>query len=377
MRGRPQTGEEQARPREQLVIVDVAQIQALSDEAALLVPVARVPGVNGQQKQRVDRRGDGPAAAAVRRDTQERVPAAPEAIEVGRADGDSDDVARVGCGREPGRGFVEPGERRQRRAGGITEGVSQQGQNLWRGGCELAECKVERRPQLRSATPEADQQQGVERLDQRFVVGVVGRPEHCDGAGQEPVRRVQVGVRVEQVARCGHRLGQPRFGLGVAGSLKQPWHGAQIAGGTRAEVGSLGQPAPSVGAERAEVGGAQESGDSPDGVAAGAGALRGRLEEGGYLLVRAEGGLGQVPRAALRPVGQGSRQLPVCVAALTTGGRLDDRRAAQGVTERQPPVLDQHDPASLGGGQCGQLGVPHGSFQEAELAGSVQRGQQQ
>ncbi len=69
----------------------------------------------------------------------------------------------------------------------------------------------------------------------------------------------------------------------------------------------------------------------------------------------------------------------MCFATLLCGRELDDRGAGQGVAKDQPASLriDVQQPASLGGRQVPQLGVSGCPLQRRQVAGAVQRGEQE
>jgi hypothetical protein len=123
---------------------------------------------------------------------------------------------------------------------------------------------------------------------------------------------VDVAVAVEQVIGAGHggRERAAGAGVGAAGLLQKTGGVAQVAGDDGSQVGGFGQPPAPALPGGAELGGAQQLGDSADGVAAPQVGVRDLLKERGDPFVGFLGGLGQGARRVVRASRPGRRRAP-------------------------------------------------------------------
>jgi hypothetical protein len=304
--------------------VGPAKAEALLGQLPGLVPPAGPEGVEAEQHHRVDGGRDGAALPAVADHLPEGFAAAGQPVHVVRGDADPHDPHRIGLLRQACDGVVERAERGDRRVRRIGEGARQQVQD---GGWPRRERRVEGFPQFGSPAERAHQEQGVQRLEERRVLGFRRRVRGVDRGHQQAVGGIDVTVAVEQSVRGRHRRGQrfADFRVGPAGVIEQARHVLQVIGHVRAEICRLGHPPAPVRAMRSQLGGPQQGGDGADRVAAAQRPPRRLLEQPGNLLVGSRRGLGEVPRAAFGLVRQLAREGLVGGAPLVARRQFHDR----------------------------------------------------
>lgn len=204
-----------------------------------------------------------------------------------------------------------------------------------------------------------------------------------DGADQEAVRGVHVAVPVEH--QEGGRVGcVERAGgvLGRAARIAQE-HLRVVDGAARlgADVGGLGEPPAPAGARRAQLGGADQGRDRGERVPPEHDPVRRVLKQFRHDLVRADGGRGEMPRAAFLVAMQSTSEGDVRAPALLVRGHRHDRRSDQRVPERDPGrgVVHAYQLCPLGRGEVGETGVivQDGGPEHPGVAGAVERGEQQ
>jgi hypothetical protein len=145
------------------------------------------------------------------------------------------------------------------------------------------------------------------------------RPDRAD---EQPVYRIDVSVAVEQhvgggyghmqVARRIQRFAQMQVRKHI-GSV------AQVAGDVSLDESGLGEAAGTRCQFGAELGRAREGSDASHGIPPLAGKPGSLLQRGGDLLVGADGGFGEMPRAVLGLISEGLGEREVRPAALDGG----------------------------------------------------------
>jgi hypothetical protein len=266
-----------------VVAIGFAEGEALVGQLLGLLPSACPEAVKTQQHECVDSRGDGTAFPAVTDSPPQGLMTARQPVHVDGGDAGPHDRGRVGLVAQAADRGVDLAECRDRGAGRVGKGLALQGQNRRNIRPEPGDRGIERVPQLGAPAEEAHQQQSMECLDEHAVAGVARLGPGFDRAGQQAVRSVDVAVPVEQEVggrdRCLQRPAE--LGVGPAGVGEELRHAAKFSGHVSADVGSLGDPAAAVGAERAHLGGSQQRGDSADGVTAPPDPARDLLEQAG------------------------------------------------------------------------------------------------
>jgi hypothetical protein len=168
--------------------------------------------------------------------------------------------------------------------------------------------------------------------------------------------------------------------VGVVGVVQQCAHVAEIAGDVGAQAGRLRQPTGLVRAGAAQLRGAQQGGDGADGVTAAQGAVGHLVQQGGDLVVGADGRVGEVPGPVLGALGEfgGERQLRP--PAFLAGRQIQHRGTGQRMPELQPAgdTVDLDEPGPLGGGQPGEtVRSAQRPLEDVQFTRAVQHGEQQ
>lgn len=203
-----------------------------------------------------------------------------------------------------------------------------------------------------------------------------------DRAHQEPVRRVDVTVPVDQQeggrGRGVQRL-LPGRGMHEPGAGEQARGVIQFTAGVHADVGRLGQTAALVGRVGTEPGGTGQCRHRAERVPASEPVAGRVLQQGGDLLVRADGSLPQMPGAALRPAFQRVGECLMGPPAFRGRRQLHHRGRDQRMPEIQPPVVgrDRHQPVALGGGQVVDSGPARRRVDRRHVPCAVEGGEEQ
>ena len=272
-------------------------------------------------------------------------------------------------------------DRGRRGPGGVGEETGAERQARGPVRREAGEGAVERLPQLGAAAEGAHRAQRVERFDEGVVGGVVPSGLGGDCSRQQAVGGIDVAFPVEeQEGGCDRGLERSApTGVGLSGVDEQARGVTQLAGDVGADVGRFGQPPAPVGAPRAEVGGPEQGRHRARGVAPPEGTPAGLLEQAGDMLVGFDGGVGQMPGVALRLIDQRLGQGTVGVATFAVSRQLHHGRAHEGVAEDQPTgaVVDRGQAGTLGPRQTFEAAAPPGGPQRPQIAGAVQRTEQE
>jgi hypothetical protein len=109
---------------------------------------------------------------------------------------------------------------------------------------------------------------------------------------------------------------------GVAEKLRRI---AQSPSDIHTDVGRLGEPSAAIRSPRARIGSPEQCRHRADGVAPAQRTPAGGLEQGGDMLVRIDGGIGQMPGLPLGLIYHRGRQSAVRLTTFALSGQLDHR----------------------------------------------------
>jgi hypothetical protein len=270
-------------------------VEAFHDELLRDVPVAGEERVQAEHRQCGDRGAGGTALASVVYHPPQRLTTVADTVDEDAGEREPGDADRVLLPRQDCDLVVELWQRRVGQPDRVRERPAADVQIGGRIG-EALEVGVEVAPQLGATAEIADPEQRMQRLDMggagHATVLMVG-----EGRGQQPVRRVDVTIAVDQheSGRSGDLQRFVDIRVSKAGVGQESRSGAQVSGHVRANVRGAGESAAAIVRTRTQFGGAQKCSDRAHRVAAAQAAARRRVEDSSHRLVRLHGRRGQMP----------------------------------------------------------------------------------